>query len=34
MTIWQIVLQNMADVGYHIIGKDIPHLDFLLNNHI
>lgn len=28
MAIWQILLQNMADVGYHIIGTDIPHLDF------
>lgn len=27
MAIWQILLQNMADVGYHIIGTDIPHLD-------
>lgn len=25
MAIWQIRLQNMADVGYHIIGTDIPH---------
>ncbi len=28
MAIWQILLQNMADVGYHVIGTDIPHLDF------
>lgn len=28
MAIWQLFLQNMADVGYHIIGTDTPHLDF------
>lgn len=28
MAIWQILLQNMANIGYHIIGTDIPHLDF------
>lgn len=22
------MLQNMADVGYHIIGTDIPHIKF------
>lgn len=25
--IWQVLLQNMADVGYRIIGADIPHLE-------
>lgn len=24
MAIWQNFLQNMADVGYHITGTDIP----------
>lgn len=24
MAIWQILLQNMADVGYHITGTDVP----------
>lgn len=24
MAIWQTVLQNMADVGYHVTGTDIP----------
>lgn len=28
MAIWQILLQNMADVGYQVIETDIPH--FLL----
>lgn len=32
MALWQILLENMADVGYHIIGTDIPSLDF--NHHI
>lgn len=27
MAIWQILLQNMANVGYHVIGTDIPHLE-------
>lgn len=33
MAIWQKkskMLQNMADVGYHIIGTDIPHIKFCL----
>lgn len=34
MAIWQILLQNMADVGYHIIGTDIPYLDFCLSNYM
>lgn len=34
MAIWQILLQNMADAGYHIIGTDIPRVDFCLSNHI
>lgn len=33
MAIWQILLQNMADVGYHIIGTDIPHIDYRLRNY-
>lgn len=28
MALWQILLENMADVGYHIIGTDIPQLEF------
>lgn len=29
MALWQILLQNMADVGYHIIGTDVPQLEIL-----
>lgn len=26
MAIWQLLLQNMADVGYRVVGTDIPHV--------
>lgn len=28
MAIWQIQIQNMADAGYHIVGTDVPYLNF------
>lgn len=28
MAIWQIQIQNMADVGYYIIGTDVHYLIF------